>query len=46
MCFGHQKPEWEAHMAEQWYTITLFNKWIKDKAMLAVIDIDCLAKMH
>ena len=46
MFFGYQKPEWEAHVAEHWYTITLFNKWIKDKAVLAVIDIDCLAKMH
>ena len=40
MFFGYQKPEWEAHVAEHWYNITLFNKWIKDEAVLDVIDID------
>ena len=45
MFFGYQKPEWEAHVAEHWYTIIFFNKWIKEKVVLAVIDIDCLAKM-
>ena len=39
MSFGYQKPEWEAQVAEHWY-ITLFNKWIKDEAVLDVIDID------